>query len=258
MKDTSAASLRLAGAVALCLATSLLVATAIFQSRYGSVFFMDDDERYIIWLLPLLAGATLGLIQSVAFSIRAAAIATVALGVSMTFFLLMAGTLLLMTLGAAAGCAVAWIGMRRRRPVRTARSLLAVGTATGIVSLVAGWMTPGYDDLDRVQEVAGGPSILSHVEDRDYMSRHTVTGVLADVDGCLGLERTSPPSGPVVVLWPHGTVATSDPFAVTIDGTTYRLGDVVAVGGGLVPDLIAEDPFWAQTPSTCRDDRFWG
>ncbi|MFC5679265.1 hypothetical protein [Aeromicrobium endophyticum] len=75
---------------------------------------------------------------------------------------------------------------------------------------------------------------------------------LADVGGCLGLG--DPDGGPgTVVIWPHGTtIKTPDPLRVTVDGTTYGIGDTIRIGGGEVGPLEPSSPFYDKVPEACR------
>ncbi|MET0821764.1 MAG: hypothetical protein ABWY58_12425 [Aeromicrobium sp.] len=75
---------------------------------------------------------------------------------------------------------------------------------------------------------------------------------LADVGGCLGLADPDGAPGTVVV-WPHGTtIKTPDPLRVTVDGTTYGLGDTVEIGGGEVGPLEPSSYFYDRVPRGCR------
>lgn len=48
-----------------------LVAYAIYDSSYGSAFFLDDDVRSTAVWLPLLAGAVMGCVQALVLGARA-------------------------------------------------------------------------------------------------------------------------------------------------------------------------------------------
>ncbi|MBD8605751.1 hypothetical protein IFT73_02685 [Aeromicrobium sp. CFBP 8757] len=78
-------------------------------------------------------------------------------------------------------------------------------------------------------------------------------GTLADVGGCLGWAPSAGEERGTVVIWPHGTtIKTPDPLRVTVDGTTYELGDSVELGGGTVGPLAPSDHFYDKVPAGCR------
>jgi hypothetical protein len=80
------------------------------------------------------------------------------------------------------------------------------------------------------------------------------SGVLADVNGCLGLTTSDGQPGRVVI-WPHGTtVKTPEPLRVTIAGTTYELGDTITIGGGEISALEPSSYFYDRVPDACRTD----
>lgn len=60
-----------------CVAVNHVVAWAILESSYGSVFFMSDDDRSSIVWVPLLVGVAVGLVQALSFGIRITAIASI-------------------------------------------------------------------------------------------------------------------------------------------------------------------------------------
>ena len=257
----------------MCVAVNYVVAYAIFTSSYGSAFFMSDDERSSIVWVPLLVGAVVGCVESLSFGVRVAGVASVVsviisvIGGIAAF--LMLGTLVLGAIGSAAGFGLAWAYLRwGPHAVSVSRVMLGVISVAAIVNIVVVAVTPGYDDLDRVRTPAGGPAVLVQVDGDPYAL--SITGRLANVDGCLGITGANPVpakgdaprsviedsrAGTAVVIWPHGTTVTSRPFSVTSQGKTYKLGDEVAVGGGWV-HLIKDDPFYDQSPKACLKNIF--
>lgn len=250
--------------IVLCAAVNYLVAYAIFSSSYGSAFFMSDDERSSIVWVPLLVGAVVGCVESLSFSVRIAAVASIVSVLGGIAAFLMLGTLILGAIGGAAGCVAAWAYLRLGPHLVSIPCLIlgaiSVAAATTVIVIAA---TPGYEDLDRVHTPPGGPAVLVQVDGDPYQP--SITGRLTNVDGCVGITNATPvpapgdaprsviedsAAGEAVVIWPHGTTVASDPFSVTSRGRTYQLGDEVAVGGGWV-HLIKDDPFYDQTPKAC-------
>jgi hypothetical protein len=79
------------------------------------------------------------------------------------------------------------------------------------------------------------------------------SGRLADVGGCLGWAPVPGQDTGTVVIWPHGTtIKTPDPLRVTIDGTTYSIGDSVEISGGEVGPLEPSNQFYDKVPRGCR------
>lgn len=250
--------------VAACVAVNGLVAYAIFTSSYGSAFFLSDDERNSIFWVPLLAGVIIGFIEGLSFGARNAGVAFLASVLVGIVGFLMLITFVIVSIGGAAGCGLAWAYLRWGPPAVT-KSRIALGAivVVALANIVIVEVTPGYNDLDRVRNPAGGPAVLVQVDGEPYTN--SITGRLANVDGCLGVTGASPvpakgdaprsviedaAAGTAVVIWPHGTTVESKPFSVTSQGRAYKLGDEVAVGGGWV-HLIKEDPFYDQTPKAC-------
>jgi hypothetical protein len=78
-------------------------------------------------------------------------------------------------------------------------------------------------------------------------------GTLADVGGCLGWAPRAGDDTGMVVIWPHGTtVKTPDPLRVTVDGTTYAIGDSIRISGGEAGPLKPSNPFYDKVPDGCR------
>lgn len=262
-----------------CLAINGLVAYAIFNSSYGSVFFMSDDERSSIFWIPLLVGVLVGFLQTLSFGPRVTIFAIASSALLGIGIILMLATIWIGAVGGLIGC-LAGSTYRLWRPegLLLPRTALLLISAGAIVTSVVAALTPTYDDLDRVIEPASGPSLLVHVEDRPYMNVDdppyppSTTGKLANVHGCLGIVEASPTpnkgeaspsivknaqSGVAIVIWPYGTTVTANPYRVTIRGRSYHLGQSVTVGGGYF-DMIKEDPFYRQAPPSCRRDIFIG
>ncbi|MCL3837059.1 hypothetical protein [Aeromicrobium duanguangcaii] len=257
-----------------CVALNYVVAYAILESRYGSVFFMSDDERSSIVWVPLLVGMAVGCVQSLSFGFRVAASASVlSVVLSLAFLMilgLLLGTLILCAVGAAAGWAVAWALARlTSRLVPVSRLLLAAVVVASPISVVVSKATAaGDEDFARVHTSSDGPAVLIRIGGDAY--QHSVTGLLADVDGCLGIVDAAPvpvrgreprslieaaESGRAVVIWPPGTTVGSDPYTVFSEGRTYQLGDHVTVGGWWI-QLDEDDPFYSQTPEACLTNAF--
>lgn len=255
--------------IVLCVAINYVVAYAIFTSSYGSAFFMSDDERGSIVWIPLLVGALVGCVESLSFGVRVTGVASLLSVLGGIAAFLMLGTLVLGAIGGAGGCVLAWAYLRwGPHGVLKPRIALGVISAVAAVNIVVVAVTPSYDDLDRVRNPSGGPAVLVQVDGDPYSN--AITGQLANVDGCLGITDATPipakgdaprsviedaRAGTAVVIWPHGTTVTSQPFSVTSQGRTYQLGDEVTVGGGWV-HLIKDDPFYDQTPKACLKNIF--
>lgn len=96
-----------------------LVAYAIYDSSYGSVFFMDDDVPTTAVWMPLLAGAILGCVEGLVLGARATLVAagiTLLAGIAFVYPVV---TVALVAVGVAAGGGLA-AGLtkagRRRKP----------------------------------------------------------------------------------------------------------------------------------------------
>lgn len=253
-----------------CVALNYLIAYAIFTSPYGSVFFMSDDSRGSTVWVPLIVGVVVGCVESVSFGFRiavGASVFSVVLGV--VFFLLL-GTLVLGAVGGAAGWVAGWTLSRWASSlVPVSRLLLGAVVVAASISIVSDKVTaPGDEDFALVHTPSDGPAVLVRVDGAAYPP--SITGRLANVDGCPGIVDASPVAalgtvpqsviedsapGRAVVIWPPGTTIRSDPYSVSSQGRTYHLGDEVTVGGGWV-HLIEEDLFYDQTPQTCLSNIF--
>ena len=86
-----------------------------------------------------------------------------------------------------------------------------------------------------------------------------LSGTLADVSGCLGVDDT-------VVVWPHGTrVVQERPLTVAVPGLgRVGLGDEVKLGGGValdqypVPRTVGDfDIAGVTVPAACTTHNVW-
>ena len=86
-----------------------------------------------------------------------------------------------------------------------------------------------------------------------------LSGMLADVSGCLGVDDT-------VVVWPHGTrVVQERPLSVAVPGVgRVGLGDEVKLGGGValdqypVPRTVGDfDIAGVTVPAACTTHNVW-
>ena len=86
-----------------------------------------------------------------------------------------------------------------------------------------------------------------------------LTGTLADVSGCLGVDDT-------VVVWPHGTrVVQERPLTVAVPGLgRVGLGDEVKLGGGVAldqypaPHTVGDvDIAGVTVPAACTTHNVW-
>lgn len=258
-----------AAGLAVCVAVNYLVAYAIFSSSYGSTFILSDDERSSIVWIPLLVGAGVGLLQALSLGARVAAVGSL---VSLLFGVaafVMFVTLVLCAVGGLVGIVAARALTRSAPPVWQPRVVLLAASAVASVMCLISALSPEHDEPDLVRALMGEPTALVRIDGDAYPP--SVTGRLADVDGCLGIvgarrvlgpvgktpssEADDPATGRAVVIWPPGTSVTSEPFSVTTQGHTYRLGDDIAVGGGWVV-LGEEDPLPDQAPVACRRNAF--
>ena len=86
-----------------------------------------------------------------------------------------------------------------------------------------------------------------------------LSGTLADVSGCLGVDDT-------VVVWPHGTkVVEEHPLTVAVPGLgRVGLGDQVKLGGGVALDQYPSphtagdvDIAGVTVPAACTTHNVW-
>jgi hypothetical protein len=94
--------------------------------------------------------------------------------------------------------------------------------------------------------------VLVLVGKEDSASGMTLRGTLTDVGGCLGVAD-APDGTDLAVIWPHGTtIKTPEPLRVTVDGTTYGIGDSIRIGGAEIGPLEPSDHFYDKVPQDCR------
>jgi hypothetical protein len=86
-----------------------------------------------------------------------------------------------------------------------------------------------------------------------------LSGTLADVSGCLGVDNT-------VVVWPHGTrVVQEHPLTVAVPGLgRVGIGDEVELGGGVALDQHPAPPTAGDldiagvtVPAACTTHNVW-
>jgi hypothetical protein len=81
-------------------------------------------------------------------------------------------------------------------------------------------------------------------------------GKLADVNGCLGLEREGDSTHATYLLWPDGyALVERDGRTVLLDpvgNEVAALGDEVSLGGGGAPLRLIEDSVIGGIPESCR------
>lgn len=86
----------------------------------------------------------------------------------------------------------------------------------------------------------------------------TISGTLAEVDGCLGLAPAKSRHDGIVLILPFDTEVTrNSPFRVEIRGKTYELGDELRTGGGGIDRLDPESPLNNTAPKSCLQGNLW-
>lgn len=235
-----------------CVVVDTAVVYAVFESPFGTILILDDDlpEGYV--LVPVLAGAALGALQRIALGTPTAVAAAIVValgGVASLFFVFPAGVV-------AFGCllgAVAALPVRRRvGDPGSALALIAV-LVGGTLAARYGATRPDPADVPllEVTAVEGGPSLV--VDPQRRADGGQVTGVLTNVDGCLGLTVSSREGRQFVVAWEDGTSASGRPYVLDLAGRSHRLGDLVTLPGSayitLPEDLAAYAP---DLPTSCR------
>ena len=234
------------------LLANLAAVFAVVQSPYGSLGFFDDSPTASDWALPMAVGAVIGVLQGLAFTTRAplfAGAVTLMLGL-MSFIYIY--PVVNCVIGAAAGTLAAALA---RRWLRVPRGRLAAGVLLGLAaasSAVYGLVdhTPEPQPAVTVLRSLDGPAVLVDVAQR--LPAASVTGTLADVDGCLGLVNASMGDGTLLLLLPEGSGVSSMPFTVTVNGNGYGLGDKITVtGGGLLTRKIDLDAYRPDLPASC-------
>jgi hypothetical protein len=135
---------------------------------------------------------------------------------------------------------------------RPARRRTIVGT--GLVALLAAVLVAIVVVRSGGEKVLNenGDTLVLVGKDAGETDGVGLEGTLVDVGGCLGVD-TSDGQATSVVVWPHGTtIKTPDPLRVTVDGSTYELGDTVTLGGSSAH--FDELGYFAdRVPSGCRD-----
>lgn len=236
-----------------CLLANAAVIFAVVESPYGSLGFFDDSPSTSDWLLPLAAGAAMGLLQGLAFGTRTALAAvgiTVLAGLMTVLYIYPTANY---SIGSALGAAFAvLVGRWWRVPMRRGAAIVLMTAA----SLAA----TGYGAIDHTPEPlpsvnvlrsTDGPAVLVDVDER--IKSTSIVGTLADVDGCLGLVDASLGDGTVLVFWRLGTTVSSDPFRLLLDGKSYGLGDKVTVpGAGLLTQERDLEAYRPDLPASCR------
>jgi hypothetical protein len=243
---------RLLIGIPVCLLANAAVIFAVVQSPYGSLGFFDDAPSSSDWSIPMVAGAAIGLLQGLAFSTRAALIAsglTVLLGLMTFIFIYPAANC---AIGSALGAGVAAaLGRWWRVPFSSLVAIVLLTTAS-VAAAVYGAIdhTPEPLPLVKVLRSADGPAVL--VDQQERIKSTNAVGTLADVDGCLGLVDASVGDGIVLVFWRLGTSVSSDPFRLIIDGKAYGIGDKVTVpGAGLLTHERDLEAYRPDIPASC-------
>ena len=80
-----------------------------------------------------------------------------------------------------------------------------------------------------------------------------VLGDVTRVGGCLGIVDRTAGRHKYVVAWPQGTTGSSAPYVLTYEDRRYRLGDFVAVRGGVPITMAVDlDAYARDLPASCR------
>jgi ABC-type nickel/cobalt efflux system permease component RcnA len=117
VNDLTVDARRTGVAIPLCVLANVIVAVAVLNSRWGSVFMLDDDFHNSSIVVSMVVGLALGLIQSLIFGPQ---IAIAAAGISLVgvFTLVLAFTLVTQMVGVALGCLLAWTARRYGARIR--------------------------------------------------------------------------------------------------------------------------------------------
>ncbi|MBD8606484.1 hypothetical protein IFT73_06425 [Aeromicrobium sp. CFBP 8757] len=240
-----------ATSVVLCVLVDAAVAFAVVESPFGTIFILDDDPPDGYVLAPLLAGMVIGALQRIAVGTSTTVVAAVIAalgGVATLFFVFPAGVV-------AVGCvlgAVAATGVRRRMRRRSVLAAIVL-VVTGTIAAGYGLTRPQPADMPLldVTAVPGAPSLVVDPQRRAHGQQ--LSGVLIDVDGCLGLAVNSVEGRRFVVAWERGTSVSARPYVLDLAGRSYRLGDRVTLPGAayitLSKDLAGYAP---DLPRSCR------
>ncbi len=134
--------------VVVCVVVDTAVVYAVFESPFGTLVILDDTPPDGYVLVPVLAGAALGVMQAIAFGTPSAVLGAIILalgGAASIFFVFPAG---FVAVGAVLGAVVA-LPIRRR--TRGSGSVLAL-----IALVAAGMLAAGYG-LTRTDPAAQPP-----------------------------------------------------------------------------------------------------
>ena len=135
---------------------------------------------------------------------------------------------------------------------RSARRRTIVGT--GLVAVLAAVLIAIVVVRSSGEKVLNenGDTLVLVGKDAGPSDAVGLQGTLVDVGGCLGVDGSDGQGTSVVVVWPHGTtIKTPDPLRVTVDDSTYELGDTVTLGGNITHfDELGS--FEDKVPSDCR------
>jgi hypothetical protein len=127
-----------------------------------------------------------------------------------------------------------------------ALSACAVSSGDGVRSAEDGVRGP------KVVTAANG-TILLVAAPTDGGRDALATGRLAVLaGGCLGITAGGEET---VVLWPSGTGLASSAHGITINGHVIEVGDLVSMGGGVVPTSDATTT--PAPPPECHADGVW-
>jgi hypothetical protein len=239
--------------IMLCVVVDGAAAYAVLESPVGTYGFFDDAPPQGSVAVPVIAGLVLGIVQVAAFGTRTAVVAAatcMAVAFVTLIYMIPVGTVVL---GCILGAAAAHVARRRI-------AALWAAPAT-VVLVVAGTMAASYgltrsDPPDRpLLDVIAEPGKPAVVIDPRKRSKEgmAVLGDLAEIGGCLGIVDRTTGRHEFVVAWPQGTTASSGSTVLIYDGHSYRLGDFVAVRGGVPITMPVDlDAYAPGLPASCR------
>lgn len=238
--------------VVLCVVVDAAVVFAVFESPFGTIFILDDSPPDGYVLAPLVAGAAVGALQRIAFgtsSTIVAAIVAALAGAASLFFVFPA---VVVAAGSVLGAIAAT--MVRRRSRRWSTLAVIVLVATGTITTGYGLSRTGAHDqpLVEVTAVSGGSSVVIDPQERSKEGM-AVLGDVTRIGGCLGIVDRTAGRHEYVVAWPRGTTGSYAPYVLTYEGRRYRLGDFVAVRGGVPITMPVDlDAYAPDLPASCR------
>jgi hypothetical protein len=231
-----------------CVLADGAVAYAVLESPVGTFGMFDDNPPEGSLIVPVVAGAVLGILQVAAFGLRVtvgAASAVLVIGIGTLLYVFPAGTV-------AVGCVLGAVLSRLARIGRAAAApALALLLVAGPFAASYGLTRPDPVDLPllQVSAVSGGPSLVIDPQERGRS--FPILGTLTDVEGCLGV--VSDRTGSVVVAWPKGTTAAGTPYELTYEGRTFRAGDSIYLPrAGLIALPADLDAYAPDLPASCR------